>query len=68
MNSRISTLLIVAGLQLLIIASLLFASTTGSKGEDELFLGFERDLIDRVTLDDGDGPGISLARSDDGWA
>ena len=68
MNSRMSTLLIVAGLQLLIIASLLFASTTGSSDEDELFLSFERDLIDKVTLDDGGSPGISLAKSDDGWA
>ena len=67
MNSRLSMLLIVAGVQLLIIGSLLLASTTDSSDEDDLFLSFESDLIDRVSLDDGDGPEISLAKSDDGW-
>ena len=68
MNSRLSMLLIVAGVQLLIVAGLLLASTTGSSREADLFLSFESDLIDRVTLDDGDGLELSLAKSDDGWS
>lgn len=68
MNSRLPMLLIIAGVQLLIVAGLLLASTTGSRGEADLFLSFESDLIDRVTLDDGDGLELSLAKSDDGWS
>ncbi len=68
MNSRFSMLLIIAGVQLLIVAGLLLASTTGSRGDADLFLSFESDLIDRVTLDDGAGLELSLAKSEDGWS
>ncbi|MCZ6619269.1 MAG: DUF4340 domain-containing protein [Gammaproteobacteria bacterium] len=68
MNSRLSMLLIVAGVQLLIVAGLLLASTSDSSGEADLFLSFDSDLIDRVMLDDGDGLELSLEKSDDGWS
>ena len=68
MNGRLSMLLIVAGVQLLIVAGLLLASTSDSSGEADLFLSIDRDLIDRVMLDDGDGLELSLEKSDDGWS
>ncbi len=68
MNSRLSMLLIVAGVQLLIVAGLLLASTSDSSGEADLFLSFDSDLINRVMLDDGDGLELSLEKSDDGWS
>ncbi len=68
MNSRLSMLLIVAGVQLLIVAGLLLASTSDSSGEADLFLSFDSDLIDRVMLDAGDGLELSLEKSDDGWS
>ncbi len=67
MNSRLPMLLIFAGIQLLIIGGLLLASTSSSSDEAELFLDFDSDLIDRVTLDDGTGVELSLAKSDVGW-
>ncbi|MCZ6854497.1 MAG: DUF4340 domain-containing protein, partial [Gammaproteobacteria bacterium] len=67
MNSRLSMLLVIAGAQLLIIAALLFASTSGTSDEPEFFLSIDAELIDRVMFDDGDGVELTLARSDDGW-
>ncbi|MCZ6643834.1 MAG: DUF4340 domain-containing protein [Gammaproteobacteria bacterium] len=67
MNSRLSMLLVIAGAQLLIVAALLFASTSGTSDEPEFFLSIDAELIDRVMFDDGDGAELTLARSDDGW-
>ncbi len=68
MNTRLSMLMIIAGVQLLIVAALLLASTSSTSDGPEPFLSFEPESIDRVMLDNGDGGELTLARSDDGWA
>ncbi len=67
MNTRLSMLMIIAGVQLLIVAALLLASTSSTRDGPEPFLSFEPESIDRVMLDNGDGGELTLARSDDGW-
>ncbi len=68
MNTRLSMLMIIAGVQLLIVAALLLASTSSTSDGPEPFLSFEPESIDRVMLDNGDGGELTLARSNDGWA
>src|SRR5262245_35035083 len=67
MDKRIPTLAIVLAAQLVLTIVVLWWQSEGHAKDTKPFLTVDRTAVDRITIDDGDGKSLVIAKSGDGW-
>jgi hypothetical protein len=67
MDRRIPALAILLAAQLLLTVGVLWWRNADDGGRPGELITFDREAVDRITIDDGDGKSLTLQKSADGW-